>query len=177
MSTETPKRYHPIHVVLHWLIAIMTIFALLVGMFILSPAPNVPQKAGPLGFHAVWGIVLLVLSIVRLIVRYTLPRPAPASAGNAVLDWVGKAVHGLLYVGVLGMALSGLGIAVQARLIDVLRGNAPFPSDFMIYPPRLGHGLTSRILLGLIGLHIAAALYHQFIRKDNLLARMWFAKQ
>lgn len=177
MSAEAPKRYHPVHVVLHWLIAIMTILAILVGMFMLSPAPNTAEKAAPLGFHAVWGIVLFMLLVARLIVRYTLPRPAPATAGNAILDWIGKAVHFLLYFAVIGMALSGLGIAIQAGLMEVLRGNAPFPTDFMVYPPRLGHGLTSRLLLGLIGLHFAAAMYHQFIKKDNLLARMWFGKR
>jgi cytochrome b561 len=36
--------------------------------------------------------------------------------------------------------------------------------------------LTSWLLLGLVLLHFGAALYHQFIRKDNLLARMWFGK-
>lgn len=36
------------------------------------------------------------------------------------------------------------------------------------------HGLSANILLLLIALHVAAALYHQFIRKDNLIARMWY---
>jgi cytochrome b561 len=41
----------------------------------------------------------------------------------------------------------------------------------------MGHGLTSSLLLALVALHFGAALYHQFILKDNLLARMWFGKQ
>jgi cytochrome b561 len=36
------------------------------------------------------------------------------------------------------------------------------------------HGLSWTLLLLLIALHIGAALYHQFLRKDNLLGRMWF---
>jgi cytochrome b561 len=39
---------------------------------------------------------------------------------------------------------------------------------------RAFHELSWKILLALIILHVAAALYHQFIRKDNLLGRMWF---
>ncbi len=39
---------------------------------------------------------------------------------------------------------------------------------------RAFHELSWKILLVLIILHIGAALYHQFIRKDNLLGRMWF---
>lgn len=44
MSTETPKRYHPIHVVLHWLMAIMTILAILVGMFVLNPIGGITKS-------------------------------------------------------------------------------------------------------------------------------------
>lgn len=39
------------------------------------------------------------------------------------------------------------------------------------------HGLSWTLLLLLILLHIGAALYHQFWRRDNLLARMWFGRQ
>jgi cytochrome b561 len=39
------------------------------------------------------------------------------------------------------------------------------------------HGLSWALLLLLILLHIGAALYHQFFRRDNLLGRMWFGKQ
>ena len=36
------------------------------------------------------------------------------------------------------------------------------------------HGLSANLLLLLILLHVAAAFYHQFIRRDNLIARMWY---
>ena len=176
MSTKTPKRYHPVHVALHWAIAIMTILAIAVGMFVLNPIPDTAEKTGMLQIHTVWGALLGLLLVARLITRFTLPRPAPATAGNAFLDFVAKAVHFLLYVGVIGMVVSGLGTAMQANLPGVFSGTVPFPADFMAYPPRIGHGFTALALLGLVGLHFAAAMYHQFIKKDNLLARMWFGK-
>ncbi len=39
---------------------------------------------------------------------------------------------------------------------------------------RAFHELSWQILLVLIILHVAAALYHQFLLKDNLMGRMWF---
>ena len=176
MSAESPKRSHPVHVALHWAIAIMTILAIAVGMFVLNPIPDTADKMGMLQIHAVWGALLGLLLAARLVTRFTLPRPAPATAGNAFLDFVAKATHFFLYVGVIGMVVSGLGTAVQANLPGVFSGSAPFPADFMAYPPRIGHGFTALALIGIIGLHVAAALYHQFIKKDNLLARMWFGK-
>jgi cytochrome b561 len=36
------------------------------------------------------------------------------------------------------------------------------------------HELAAYVLLSLVSLHILAALYHQFIRRDNLIGRMWY---
>lgn len=38
--------------------------------------------------------------------------------------------------------------------------------------PRVAHGIMSRILLLLFVAHVGAALFHQFVRRDHLLARM-----
>jgi cytochrome b561 len=46
-----------------------------------------------------------------------------------------------------------------------------------VYPARYGHGYIAIILIVLILLHFAAAMYHQFFRKDGLLSRMWFGKE
>ena len=92
------------------------------------------------------------------------------------MNFAAKAVHILLYVFLLGMAASGLGLFQMANLPAVFSGAAPYPSNFFEYLPRMGHGLTSWLLLAIVLLHFGAALYHQFIKKDNLLARMWFGK-
>jgi cytochrome b561 len=41
---------------------------------------------------------------------------------------------------------------------------------------RYGHGYIAIILIALILLHFAAAMYHQFFRKDRLLSRMGIGK-
>jgi len=48
------------------------------------------------------------------------------------------------------------------------------PVNFDALPPRAVHGLVAKLLMLAIGLHIAAALYHHFIRRDGLLSRMGF---
>ena len=179
MSEQSPPtRYHPVHVVLHWLIAIMVIGAFAIGMTLLDSTPNsAPEKVTFLKYHAAWGQILALLLVVRVITRFALKRPAPADAGHPALNLLAKVVHFLLYVGVFGMLLSGAGMSVQAGLNEVFAGNAVLPEDFFVYPPRSGHGLTFSILFILILIHFGAAMYHQFIRKDNLLSRMWFGKK
>jgi cytochrome b561 len=178
MTTQTaPARYHPVHVAVHWLMFLLVVLMLGVGKFVLPGVPSdSPQKPSLLQTHAYIGAFITVLLIVRLIVYFTTKRPAPADAGNAFLNFAARAVHFLLYALLIGMAVSGLGMFQQANLPAVFSGAAPYP-DFFVYSPRLGHGLISTLLILLIALHIGAALYHQFIRKDNLLARMWFGKR
>jgi cytochrome b561 len=179
MSTQNaPARYHPVHVVLHWLMFLLVTLMLGVGKVVMPGVPaDSPQKPSMLQAHAYIGGFITLLLIVRVVLLFTTKRPAPADAGNAFLNWVARAVHYLFYLLLIGMAISGLGMFQQADLPAIFSGAAPYPGDFFIYPPRSGHGLISTLLVLLIILHVGAALYHQFIRKDNLLARMWFGKR
>lgn len=179
MSKETaPARYHPVHVALHWLIFLLVVMMLGVGKFVMPGVPvNDPQKPSMLQIHAFIGGFITVLLVVRLILLFTVNRPVPADAGNSFLNFVAKTVHFLLYLMLIGMAVSGLGMFQQANLPAVFSGELPYPQDFFVYLPRMGHGLVSTLLLLLILLHFGAAMYHQFIRKDNLLSRMWFGKK
>ena len=175
---NSPKRYSPALVGLHWAIATLIFMALAAGFF-LKGLPNTAGKIMPLGVHMAVGILILVLLAVRLVVRLSTPKPAPATTGNRALDVIGRLTHALLYIGAALMAIAGIGTAVQAGLFASVfqRSGAALPEDFFVFPARYGHGYLALVLLGLIGLHVAAALYHQFIRKDNLLARMWFEKK
>jgi cytochrome b561 len=177
MSESSPKRYHPLHAGLHWLIALLVLMMLGVGKFVLpGVAADDPQKPMMLQTHAYIGGAIAVLLIIRLVLRFTVKRPAPADAGNAFLNFAAAAVHFLLYLLLIGMALSGFGLYQLANLPAVFSGAQPYPQNFFDYLPRAGHGLTSWLLLALVLLHFGAALYHQFVLKDNLLGRMWFGK-
>jgi cytochrome b561 len=179
MSTEKlPARYHPAHVLVHWLMFLLVMLMLFSGKMALPgvPADN-PQKAMMLQLHTYTGALIAILLVIRLILRFTVKRPAPADAGYAFLNVLAKVVHFLLYLFLIGMAVSGLGMFQMANLPAVFAGTAPYPQDFYQYLPRMGHGITSTLLLLLVLLHFGAAMYHQFIRKDNLLSRMWFGKR
>jgi cytochrome b561 len=50
-------------------------------------------------------------------------------------------------------------------------------ADFYVFVTRMLHGVIAPMLALLVVLHIGAALYHQFVLKDNLLSRMWYKKK
>jgi len=134
-----------------------------------------------IGIHMIFGIVVLVLLVVRLIVRWTTKHPDWASTGNKFLDGVGGLTHFGLYLLTFSMVITGIILADQrgilARTFGI--GSTPTPGSFGRGGFSLGflHGGIWTLLLLLILLHVGAALYHQFIVKDNLLTRMWFGKK
>ena len=177
MSEQSPPtRYHPVHVVLHWLIAVFVLFFLLMGSFVMSPMPN-SEELPLLQMHSMFGPILGVLIVIRLGSRFFLKRPEPADAGHPLLNFASKAVHFLLYIGVFLMLFSGASLSRAYNLMEILSGNGSMPDDLFVYPQRAMHGTVGYIMLALVALHFGAAMYHQFIRKDNLLSRMWFGKR
>lgn len=177
MSEQSaPARYHPVHVVLHWLIAVFVLFFLIMGSFVMSPMPN-SEELPLLQMHSAFGPILGVLIVIRLGSRFFLKRPAPADAGHPLLNFASKAVHFLLYTGVFLMLFSGANLSQAYGLMDILSGNGSMPEDLFVYPQRSLHGTVGYVMLALVALHFGAAMYHQFIRKDNLLGRMWFGKR
>jgi cytochrome b561 len=178
MSKNTPARYHPLQVSFHWLVVFLLFAMFLLGKY-MSGLPNDAGKIAPLGIHITLGIVTLVVVVARFIARFRLPRPAPATTGNAFLDWVGKAVHYALYALVFLMAISGMSLSFQSGLLPIIFGGsgAALPADFYIFNARVLHGFIAPTLLILVALHVGAAFYHQLLLKDNLLSRMWYGSK
>lgn len=171
MSTSTPNRYSPLWVTLHWLTVILILAAIYLGLS--SAGSPTAEKASFLRWHMPIGITVFVLTLIRLFVRWRTPRPAPATAGNALLDKIGEWVHYLLYAFALLLPFTGMGLSIIYNLPPaVFEGQGKIPAEMN---PGL-HGLFGWLFMLLLLLHIGAALYHQFIRRDNLLARMWYGK-
>lgn len=170
------KRYHPALVVLHWLMAILLLLGLGMGTFVLSTLPNSsPDKIGALQGHMIAGGIILVLTLLRLVVRRVTAHPPPASTGFTLADQLAPLAHGTLYVAVLAMAGSGIAMSIGANLpAIVFGGQGNLPADFSHLAARGVHGIVAKPLMVLIALHVIAALYHQWVRRDRLFARMGF---
>ena len=176
MSKVTPARYHPLQVSFHWLIVVLLFAAFILGKY-MSGLPNDAAKIAPIGIHMILGIVTLFVIIARFIARLRFPKPASATTGNILLDQIGKIVHYALYVLVFLMTISGMALSLQSGLTPIVfGGSGAAPADFFAFTSRMLHGFIAPALLLLVVLHVGAALYHQFLLKDNLLVRMWYGK-
>jgi cytochrome b561 len=166
-------------VILHWLLAFMIIAALALGSLVIVKIPNSsPQKIEALSHHMVGGTVILALMLLRLFVRNVSAHPPAATARHPALDLLAWASHRLLYITIFLMPISGIVMALQIGLPDIVFfGHGALPADFWAYPIRAVHYVLSRLLMALIALHIAAALYHAFVLRDGLLGRMFFGRR
>jgi cytochrome b561/polyisoprenoid-binding protein YceI len=166
-------RYSRIAIFLHWTIAALLAFQIAVGWGL--------EDLGARGFHLYqWhksvGMLILALTLVRVAVRLTKPRP-PKSEGG----WQGAlatGVHVGLYAFMLGAPLTGWALVSTAKvkvptlLFGVLPlPHLPLPASAHEWAEN-GHGLIAWIGIALFALHVAGALRHHFLMRDGLIWRM-----
>jgi cytochrome b561 len=173
------SRYHPLLVAMHWVLAVLIIAALALGAMVMVRIPNTdPMKIEALRSHMTGGTVILLLMLIRLFVRARTTHPAAASTGTPALDRLAFVSHRMFYGAVLVTAGSGIVMALQTGLpAIVFAGDGVLPADFWVFPVRTVHYVASRVLMTLIALHVAGALYHTLILKDGLLRRMVFGRR
>src|SRR5579859_7633126 len=115
------SRYHPLLVVLHWVMALLIIAALALGALVMVKIPNTdPMKFEALRSHMSGGMAILVLMLIRLVIRSRTAHPAPVSAGHPLLDRLAWLSHRMFYGTVVVMAGSGIVMALQTGLFDTV---------------------------------------------------------
>ena len=170
---STPEAYGRAAIAMHWVSAAL-ILGLLAAGFIAANTADPAAKASILRLHAPLGITVLVLTLARLLWWALADRKPPQPKGlPAWQSMSARLVHIGLMVATLGLAGSGIALFAWSGAGAIVMAGAPQPlPDFWDYPPRYAHAALARLAVILVALHIAAALYHQFVRKDRIFSRM-----
>lgn len=180
MSTAHPTRYHPVSVLLHWVLGLALIGLFAVGLY-MTDLPFSPQRLKLYNWHKWAGVTLLALSVFRLVWRLThRPPPLPRAIETAMPRWqrlAHHATHHGLYLLFFAVPLLGWAYSSAAGFPVVLFGVLPLP-DFVPVSEELAglikplHKLSAFTMMALVLLHVAGALKHQFVDRDGLLSRM-----
>lgn len=169
---STPDHYGSVAVAIHWLSALL-ILGLLVAGLVAANIDDSDRKALLLAVHMVVGITVLLLTLFRIAWWWFADRkPDPVAGMPRWQEASARAVHILLYVVVLVLAVSGIALVITSEAVPVLFGGDGALPDFWDFTPRLPHRVLAFTLIGLIVLHVGAAIYHQVVMKDRLLDRM-----
>jgi cytochrome b561 len=119
---------------------------------------------------------VLLLTALRLLWWWKFDRkPSPVAGTPTFQVKAARGVHIALLIVIVGMLTSGIGMMILSGAGPAVFGstNAMLP-DFHEVLPRRPHGLGARLMVVLLLFHAGAALYHQFVRRDGLLKRMWW---
>lgn len=161
---------------LHWLMAILIIGLLVLGI-VMTELPLSPEKLALYSWHKWAGVTVFVLVWARLAWRIT-HRPPPLSERlSNQMQWIAHAGHVALYGLMIIIPITGWLMSSAKGFQTVWFGILPIP-DLLGRDKELGdllqqtHKLLNLLLMLLLAGHIAAALWHHFVLRDDTLRRM-----
>ncbi|MCA8377480.1 cytochrome b [Burkholderia cenocepacia] len=167
-------RYSSPAIFFHWAIFLLVALAYL-AIEIRGPKGS-DSRAFWMNVHLMAGTFVLVLSVLRVLWR-VVSRVPEAIPQATLLRWLSKLAHVALYVFIIAQPLLGI--------MMVNMGGKPVSLDwlgvsFTLFGPdkalrptiKEAHERIGNAFYFVIGLHALAALYHHFIRRDDVLRRM-----
>ncbi len=180
--THVPKqalRYDALAISFHWILGLAIVATFVLGVY-MHELPISPSRLKLYNYHKWAGITIMALSALRLLWRLTHTPPVDVDMPS----WQSKlahAMHWLLYVLFFAVPLSGWAYSSASGFPVVVYGMLPLP-DFVPQDKALAdvakgiHKILTLSLGGLVLVHVAAALKHQWIDRDALLSRMGVGK-
>lgn len=172
---NTPERYGTVSMALHWVTAllIVAVYALIE----LHEALGRTALARTMEeWHSMVGLLILLLTLVRLSLRWLQPTPIIKPALAAWQHKLALMAHVALYATLLLMPLLGW-LLLSAEGHEISFFGLPLPAltatdrEFADTVKEVHEAIGSFGYL-LIGLHTAAAIFHHHVMRDNTLLRM-----
>ncbi|MDY0250491.1 MAG: cytochrome b [Pseudomonas sp.] len=174
---NSSNRYGFISVVLHWLVA-LAVFALFgLGLWMTDLTYYSEWYRTAPALHKSIGITVFALMLLRVFWRLLTPAPAPISTHSSVVRLLSHVGHGLLYIGIFTVLLSGYLISTaEGRGISVF-GLFEIPALLSGLPDQADvagavHFYVAWGLVVFAVLHGLAAVKHHVLDRDDTLKRM-----
>jgi len=170
-------KYTKTAILLHWLIGILIAGAFALGVTMVDIPGLTPTKLKYFSWHKWIGVTVLGLACARLLWRLTHKAPEYSSSMQAWQQKAAHSLHGLLYLLMFAVPVSGYFYSLAAGVPVVYLGVIPLP--VLIEPnPELKsilkqlHYALNMTLLACVVLHVLAALKHHFVDRDGVLKRI-----
>ena len=173
-------RYNLFSVVIHWVMALLILITWSIAI-VVGDMPLSPLRIVGFSWHKWLGITVLFLVIIRLLWRATHPAPKLDLKMPIWQEKVMALTHVALYLLMFAIPLVGWLMSSAKGYTVNYFGLFDLP-DLVGKDKALGHQLKevhellANVLVALVGLHVLAALKHQFIDKEGLLGRMSFSR-
>ena len=162
----------------HWTMAAIVITAILIGLYYSFQAPGTPARRYLLEWHKSLGMTALVLIVLRIAYRLATTAPPYVERLGPLTHVGASGAHLALYGLMLFMPSTGYWFSAEGgyslpffRLVQWPR---LLPVDkAATRTPEMLHGYGAYAIYAVVTLHIAAVIWHRWVRRDTVLARMW----
>jgi cytochrome b561 len=159
-TKASPAGYSWLQIVLHWTIAALIIFQLLVNRGMQDAFDDMMD--GDLidsgtwaALHITVGVTVLVLGIMRVVTRLRYGAPPPERRRPLLLNWLATATHLALYGFIFLMPITGA---------LAWFGQSEMSAEV--------HEFARLLFIGLILVHVAGAFVEQFVFRNDTIIRM-----
>jgi cytochrome b561 len=176
-ASEAEKPAYPLAArVLHWLTAVLVLIMVPVGIIIANEWGG-PAQQFLYNLHKSTGLLLIPIVIVRLLFRLTYTAPPLPDDIPAIQVFAARATHAALYAMILVQPFVGW-VATSAfpaplPFFGLFELPPIWPADRALSDRLFGVHRFIGIAIGVVAaMHIGAALFHHFVRKDRVLVRM-----
>ena len=171
IKNDLSKKFSQRTIISHWLTALLILILFPMGKYMhgLSPA----DKMLFVQLHAVLGMLVFLITIVRSIAFFKDERPKHLDTGNVVTDKLSVFIHNAFYVLLFIISFSGIGVMILGGYGEALMNGTPeiikSKEDIAAMPV---HGFSTFIMMVLLVLHVLGVAKHYFLAKENALKRM-----
>ena len=173
---NTPDRWGAVHQIVHWVIAPLALLQIGFGGYIGGLLPEDIERSTAYGVHVSLGLLILLLMIVRLVWRLANPVPRMPQRLGRPERALARTTHYGFYVLLIVQPIVGYLMAsardspltfLGATLPAAMAPNEPLATVFAY-----AHLIIAALLILTVALHVAGALRHELILRDNTLRRM-----
>ena len=168
-------RYGSVAVWLHWCVAILVLVLYALGS-IGDEVPRGPMRAFLRAAHESVGLLLFALVGVRLLWHAVNPTPAAAEGTSRLANAAASLAHWSLYALLLAIPATGIAaIWLEGRGVSLFGTTLPsvlMPDRQLAHALEDVHEVLANAILWLAAIHAAAAAWHHFVRRDDVLRRM-----
>jgi cytochrome b561 len=169
-------RYTAVAIALHWIVAAVIAFTFGLGLY-MANLPASPLKLRLYSYHKWIGVTIFLLVVFRLLWRLTHRVPAPPPQMPRWQRIAAGISHVMLYVLTLVIPLSGWMFSSASGFKVMYLGKIPLPDlvgkdKALAEQLLLTHELLNYFMAAVVVLHVAAALKHHWVDRDDVLQRM-----
>jgi len=171
IKNDLTKKFSKTTRITHGLTALLILALFPMGKYM--EGLEISEKMGLVKIHAILGILVFILTIIRTVSFFKHERPADLKTGSKFNDKLAVWIHNIFYFLLFGIAVSGLatmilggyGEALKTGIVDTIKPHSEIQ-------PLKPHGIMATIMMILLIMHIVGFIKHLILKKENTLKRI-----